>query len=121
MIPLANTTTAVGAYDGSLDFAGTSGVSFVGLAGSTSGTSTTTSTGAYVGNSNLNLTYTATGNSFGSGPAKATYNFDTYGAAAYQVTYNYTVNTVPEPSSFVGLGLLGIGAFSTINRKKKAQ
>ncbi len=103
-------TQTFGAYDGTTDFGGASGLSTSSLLAS--GSTTTTLSSAFFplfeGIGNVNVLVNALGLSSASGPGNVIYAFSTLAAASVKVIYTYS--PVPEPSAWVGLALLGAGA-----------
>ncbi len=66
VIPVANTSDNVTAYDGVTDFGGTSGKSYLGLAGNDSDSGSSVDFPAFTGVGNILLPITGTGTSNGS-------------------------------------------------------
>lgn len=115
VLPSFTTTFAATAFDGTIDFGGTSGITHIGV------TANATST---VGIAlvdfglfscagpcaNLTMAVGAVGTSTGSGAGNLISQFNTSAGAQVSVTYNYGVST-PEPASMalLGAGLLALG------------
>ncbi len=108
VIPVANTSDNVTAYDGVTDFGGTSGKSYLGLTGSDSDTGNSIDFPSFTGVGNILLPITGTGTSNGSGAGNLVLQFSTTASASASITYTY--QPVPEPASclLAGLGALGL-------------
>jgi hypothetical protein len=119
-IPTINNTFNATAFDGVIDFAGTSGITYTAQAGSSTN-AVTLSGGSdlalFTGSGSIVLPVTGTGSSSGSGAGNLLTQFATSASASAQVTYNYSTATVPEPKVYgaIGavacLGLLGYRRF----------
>ena len=123
--PVANQTETVSAYDGTIDFAGTSGNAFLGLsetatdmASSSSVTDLALFTAAFMGET-ISLDVSALGMSTGSGAGNLVTQFATQAGAALEITYTFDANTnpVPEPTTYA-LFALGLGALGIHRRRK---
>ena len=115
VIPTVNNTFNATAFDGLLDFGGTSGVSFTGLtgSGSDSGSIPAGDWADWIGIGNVTLATDAAGTSAGSGAGNLVTVFSTDAGADFSVTYAYNPAVVPEPgtiamSAVVLLGALGV-------------
>lgn len=116
--PLANFSENVGAYDGVLDFGGTSGRTFAGLSQDVDDTGMSPPGGdlPLFDNGALNemivLPVVAAGTSTASGAGNLVAQFATNASAKVTVTYTY----IPEPASTT-LGFLGLGALGLVRRR----
>ena len=106
VIPVASTTDSVTAFDGSVDFGGTSGVSYPGLSGSNSASGSGVNFPLFTGAGSILLPISASGTSSGSGAGNLITQFATSAGADASVTY--TFQAVPEPSTLV------LAAFGTL-------
>ena len=112
--PDAHLSFAATAYDGTLDFGGTSGTTVSGLSASASANNVRFGSGSiydeFVGTGNIQLSLNARGSSFGSGAGNLLTQFTTQASAVVTVTYDYAA-PVPEPASVslcaAGLCLIG--------------
>lgn len=97
-IPLAVTTDNVTAYDGVTDFGGTSGRTYSALSADKvegSCTSESADRALFAGTGNIVLPVVATGSSAGNGAGNLILQFSTDASAGAQVTYYYSVCSVP--------------------------
>lgn len=127
--PISNTLNASGstaqnvsAFDGAIDFGGTSGGSVGPVVDSDSDTLTILSgLAAYIGAGTFSINVLANGQSSVSGAGNLITQTSTQALADIQVVYDYTArpNQVPEPGSLalVSLALFGIGAINARRRK----
>ena len=128
LITLPGTTfsDAVSAYDGILDFGGTSGLTRNNI--TASGSNSAIFTGASdlalfsaLGGGTISLNVKGEGNSSASGPGNLIASFSTSAAANAAVTYAYNpTSATPEPSS-MALMAVGLGAAGLIGRKRFTQ
>jgi hypothetical protein len=117
--PAASVTDSYGAFDGVVDFDGTSGRTYTTLANSSMQMQTAPPFGvdlsAFLGMGNIMLAISSLGNSGVSGGSFVASTFQTLSGATLQITYNYTPSDtggdIPEPMTLalVGGGLLGLG------------
>jgi len=116
---------SVGAYDGTLDFGGTSGFGPVSLSGTDLGfltTSDVTDLGLFTGAGTISFNASATGLSSATGAGNLITQFSTNAGTALKVTYTYNAaptSNVPEPAS-LALLVLGFGLMGVTRRNKKA-
>lgn len=97
-IPLAHTSDAVTAFDGMIDFGGTSGKTYSGLSGDkTEGLCQygESDFDLFTGTGTITLPVVATGSSSGSGAGNLILSFTTDASAGATVTYYYSDCTVP--------------------------
>ncbi len=119
----ASDSKAVSAFDGLIDFAGTSGASFDGLVASTSGTEVYTDStllSFFTGSGPLDFLFTALASSQVTGAGNIISQITTKAGAGITVTYHYDpaeTESVPEPSVLLGLGtVLGAGLLTLRKR-----
>lgn len=115
-IPVVSTIDSVTAWDGTDDYAGTSGKTYTNLSANSSDSAITTSPAdiaLFTGTGNITLPTTANGASTGSGAGNLLLQFSTFASAGGTVTYNYTV---PEPAA---MGLLGLGGMLALARRRR--
>lgn len=125
--PVVSDVFNLAAFDGTIDFAGTSGAESLGLTDMFSESVTYTmpmDLAAFVGMGTISYNFEALGASNGSGAGNLISQFNTRAGAELMITYNYTDNTPPPvtnvsaPSSvaLLGLSLLGVAG---LRRKAK--
>lgn len=103
VIPLANTSDNVTAFDNVIDFGGTSGKTYSGLSGNATDTKCTTAPAdlaLFSGTGNIALPITAAGTSYGSGAGNLILQFATSASAGATVTYTYNCETDTAPSTW---------------------
>jgi hypothetical protein len=103
VIPLANTSDNVTAYDGTFDYGGTSGKTYSGLSGNATDTkcsSTAADKALFCGTGNISLPISAAGTSNGSGAGNLVLNFSTSASASASVTYTYDCGTPASDSTW---------------------
>ena len=115
-LPSANNIDNVTAFDGTLDFAGTSGKTYADLENDVFDTwqsFQSRDTDIFRGVGNISLPVVAMGVSSGNGAGNLTLQFQTLASARVQVVYNYSENNpnIPEPSVFVLFTLAIIAYF----------
>lgn len=121
--PGASFSDGVSAYDGILDFGGTSGISRNNISANATNSGIFTSASdlalfSSLGASNITLNVNGLGTSSASGPGNLIASFSTSASANAQVTYNYNPSSAtPEPSS-MALMAIGLGAAGLIGRKR---
>ncbi len=103
-IPLAQTVDNVTAFDGVIDFGGTSGKTYSGLSGDKTEskcTSTLADIALFMGPGNITLPCVATGSSNGSGAGNLILQFNTSASSGAEVTYHYSDCPTPNrPTSW---------------------
>lgn len=119
-LPISDTINATGsssrsvsAFDGDIDFGGTSGFGPEVVTGTDSDTLVLLGGfGAFVGLGTYDIGVNATGLSSASGPGNLITQTSTQAGASVRVTYEYTVTQVPEPGilALLGFGLAGLAA-----------
>ncbi len=113
-VPLSSTTTNVTAYDGTIDFGGTSGRTLDPLSATdTQSSSLSSGFGSYVGTNNVTINLSANGNSTVSGSGNIVTNLSQKAGGIATLTYTYT--PVPEPAT---MAVLSIGALGLLRRRR---
>jgi hypothetical protein len=101
VLPIADDTFNASSFDGTIDFGGTSGMTFEKLAASdTDDTKLTDADAAFaefLGNGFVKLDGEAHGTSFGSGAGNLVLQFSTSAEMAYRITYKYV--EIPAPGA----------------------
>ncbi|NEO37793.1 MAG: choice-of-anchor E domain-containing protein [Moorea sp. SIOASIH] len=120
--PLVSEQVALSSYDGVLDFAGSSGVTLPERTASDSTTNTFMSGDSelsyFVGSGDQDLIFTALGTSTVTGAGNLLSGFQTDVAGEVTLTYEY--ESVPEPTSVIGLGLVGLVLLTQTKRNRKS-
>lgn len=120
VIPLANQVDNPTAFDGAIDFGGTSGNAYTGLTGTDTDSVTLNSLLAlatFTGPGTISLNADGTGNSTGSGAGNLLLQFATTAGAKVTVEY-YVDRIVPVPAALpAGLALVGLMG---LRRSRKA-
>ncbi len=110
------------AFDGVIDFAGTSGIAFTNVTGSDTDSSMLTAPPAdlspYIGLGNVIIGIGALGNSSGSGAGNLITQFQTQAGAEVTITYKYDTGTTSTPEPATLLGLMAFGAAGIASRRK---
>ncbi len=117
--PFVPTSDAATAWDGTNDYAGTSGKTYANLTADASNTWTTSSASdiaLFTGLGYITLPVTATGASTGSGPGNLWMLFRSNASASARITYDYTA--VPEPGSMAAAFALLAPAVLVIRRRR---
>lgn len=122
VIPLASTVDNVGAYDGTIDFGGSSGKTYSGLSDTKTDSFISNPPSAsdltlFTGTGNIILPVVATASSSSSGPGSLITQFSTKASAYATVVYDYT--PVPEPTGMIAMlaGFSGLVGF--VRRRRR--
>lgn len=108
-LPVASGAFAATAFDASVDFGGSSGISLLNLTNSNTASSTPGSFAGYIGSGSVPLTIGAVGTSSASGAGNIISSFATDASAEYRIVYTY--EAIPTPAAATLLGLGGLVAF----------
>ena len=124
--PLFSQVFNFSAFDGSINFGGTSGgstgtVSANGANFFVSSSASDFSLFSALGGGTINLGLNAVGNSSGTGAGNLVTQFNTAAAGNVVVTYTYTsASVVPEPATLATL-IAGLGLMGAVRRRSKKQ
>ena len=124
--PLFSQVFNFSAFDGSINFGGTSGgstgtVSANGANFFVSSSASDFSLFSALGGGTINLGLNAVGNSSGTGAGNLVTQFNTAAAGNVVVTYTYTsASAVPEPATLATL-IAGLGLMGAVRRRSKKQ
>jgi len=114
VIPIANDSFDATAFDGDIDFAGTSGMTFAQLQATDSDqiklVPDDEAFASFIGNSTIPLNGEADGASSGSGAGNLILQFNTQAEMFFRITYKYRVIPAPGTAAFLlaGMGLSGV-------------
>lgn len=111
VVPLVNVADSASAFDGVIDFGGTSGNTFDDLAGDAMDMVVLTDPAdlaLFVGLGTISLPVSAAGASTATGAGNIVSQFSTFAGAGAEILYTY--KPVPEPTSIalIGLGVAGV-------------
>ena len=124
--PVFSTGYNFGSFDGSIDFAGTSGASTGQVSKSASNSFVSSSASDFSlfsanGGGTLGLNLLAVGSSNGSGAGNLLTQFNTQAGGDVKVIYEYNaVTPVPEPETYAMM-LLGVGLVGGVARRRAAK
>lgn len=114
------------AFDGNIDFSGTSGATTGPVSANASNSFVSSNANDFAlfsanGGGNVLLNLSAVGNSTGTGAGNLITQFSTAAAGDVKVVYDYTaVTAVPEPETY-GMMLLGLGMVGAVARRRAAK
>lgn len=123
VVPIVSSTFSLGAFDGTIDFAGASGVSSGTVSGSDSDLNSfmDADLASFIGGGFIDILVEATGQSSGSGAGNLITQFATSASAQLTITYEYEEDNpgaIPLPAG--GLLLLtGFAGIAGLKRRKK--
>jgi hypothetical protein len=122
IFPLYEEPRSVGAYDGAVDFDGTSGFTVSNLTATTTDSYTESDLDAlllFIGTGSIELPVSAFGASSADGPSQLEAQITSVGSASAFVTYTYDPAPVPEPGTVSLAGsCLALLVFYRRNRRK---
>lgn len=121
VLPVASETFNATAFDGSIDFGGTSGVTYGALSASDSDTRTLTGSdmAEFIGAGSVDIFLAATGQSSATGPGNVISSFTTDAGGDIEVTYNFDDPTTPIPLPAAGWMLIaGLAGLSFVKRRR---
>ncbi|TVQ31449.1 MAG: choice-of-anchor E domain-containing protein [Phycisphaeraceae bacterium] len=113
VLPLVMTSFNATAFDGVVDFAGTSGATFSGLSNTDSVMNSTMMVAPFIGPGMVTLTGAAEGASTASGAGNLVASFSTNASMEYEIVYKYSL--IPTPGA---AALFGIAGLSMIRRRR---
>lgn len=108
----------VTAYDGKIDFAGTSGRTLEGVTAQQTAQKTYTGSelSPFIGTGSLNYAFSGVATSNVKGTGNIISYVNTRAGAGLKISYNYT-KKIPEPATTLGLGV--VAAFGLLSQRKK--
>jgi hypothetical protein len=121
-LPVSASVFNATAYDGVIDFGGTSGITLPGLTSSDSDTIISpppaSDLALFTGVGTILLPVMANGSSSASGAGNLITQFNTQASASVKVTYYYDAAVVPEPASvaMAAMGVIGVGGLALRRR-----
>lgn len=106
VLPLVNTMFNASAFDGNIDFGGTSGATFADLMNTDSVMNSTAMVAPFIGNGVVTLTGAADGTSSGSGAGNLITQFMTSASLDWEIVYKYS--EIPTPGAMALFGVAGL-------------
>ncbi len=117
VIPVADEAFQADAFDGTIDFGGTSGASFTGLQGQKTESNELLAgvddLSAFIDTGTVDLLANAVGSSIATGAGNIVSQFSTEGALDWEIVYEYSIIPAPAP-----LALMGIGGLIAFRRRR---